>query len=159
LNKWLNRGEQFWGLDIGKIEERYAARYVGDFSLRFGKNWSDEPFAVFFSGIPMREGYPNYVGVRPNADSSNLIVVNAKSVTEVVWDGVMADDGEVIFSRFRHDYRVSRDGSAMVDGGRHQFRCRGRQRVRISVVRDRLIVNDTELSLVPADEPDDDDDC
>jgi hypothetical protein len=36
---------------------------------------------------------------------------------EDIW-GVVANDGEVIYSRYRHDYRTSKDGSVMIDGGR-----------------------------------------
>ena len=53
---------------------------------------------------------------------SKLMICNAISAVEhPIW-GVVAENGDVIYSRFRHDYRWSPDKSVMIDGGRDYTR-------------------------------------
>lgn len=50
------------------------------------------------------------------------MITNAESAFSEPITGVVAKDGEIIFSRFRHDYQESTDGSVFVDGGRDYLR-------------------------------------
>jgi hypothetical protein len=56
--------------------------------------------------------------------------------------GIPTDDGEVIVSRYRHDY-VEKDGR-MIDGGRDYTRSSGHRSVSITVDGDKFIVSERE---------------
>lgn len=132
VNQWINKGSQVTHIDIGKAEAKYNAEYVADLCLkdRFG-NWGEEPAAVFWQETPPNPTYSNYFGLY--VVSRNLIITSAHSAADGFWEGAQAENGEIIFSRFRHDNRVSADRTAMVDGGRDYFRFRGKAvRLRIS---------------------------
>jgi len=131
-NRWINKGAQIVAARIELVEARYNAEYVADLCLRDDHgNWTDEPFAVFWTPILTKPEYTHYFGLQGR--NGQVFVVNGISITEGFWEGAEADNGEIIFSRFRHDNRVSSDETAMVDGGRDYFRYRGRP-VRLRVV-------------------------
>lgn len=109
--------------------------FVGDLSVRLKKRvenreeppedqmfWSDEPYRVFYRPDGLESnGYDNrYFGIRQNGDG--VFIVDATSVSERLWGGVFANNGDFIFSRWVHDFRYSRDGSVAVDGGPHYTR-------------------------------------
>jgi hypothetical protein len=54
-----------------------------------------------------------------------LCIVNAISAVEQDIDGIVAENGDVIYSQYRHDYRWSPDQSVMIDGGRDYTRNNG----------------------------------
>jgi hypothetical protein len=75
----------------------------------------------------------------------DLFITNALSAATGHWTGIVADDGEIIYSRFGHDFRSATDGSVMIDGGREYQRILGKihnPRVSLSIVRARIVVND-----------------
>ena len=110
------RKETTW-LDIQKVEERFKAHYVGNFA------------APLKSGVRTHEAYP--VFYNPNPDESkghkhyfllvrnglNLMISDATFVDGAPISAVVADDGEIIYSSAVHDYRLSTDETAMIDGG------------------------------------------
>lgn len=115
---------------IKKIEEKYQATYVTDLAIKTKSNhWGESPAAIFWNEHP-KEGHSHYFGFVWQFDvysnTEKLYVCNCDSSLDFNKDpvvGIIADDGEVIFSRYRHDYRVSNDGSVMIDGGRDYLRC------------------------------------
>jgi hypothetical protein len=50
-----------------------------------------------------------------------LIISDGISATET-FVGIVAENGDIIYSRFRHDYRTSEDKSVSIDGGREYTR-------------------------------------
>jgi hypothetical protein len=50
------------------------------------------------------------------------MITNGAFVEEQEFAGIIADNGDIIFSRSRHDYRVSDDESVWIDGGREYTR-------------------------------------
>jgi hypothetical protein len=50
------------------------------------------------------------------------MITNGAFVEEQNFQGIIADNGDIIFSRSRHDYRVSDDESVWIDGGREYTR-------------------------------------
>lgn len=111
---------------IALVEERYGARYVGDFSVKQSNGWTDRPVAVFWR----TEDHPTYGryfgmfrdveaivdGDEPEVVYGSWMITNAQSVADHCWSGARAADGEIVFSRFRHDFRSSTDRSVKVDG-------------------------------------------
>jgi hypothetical protein len=124
-NRWINKGQQIVHIDISKAERQYNAEYVADLCLKSPNGgFSEEPFSVFWQETPPQPNFSNYFGLFIRMRT--VMIVSAHSVVDGTWEGAEAEDGEIIFSRYRHDSRVSRDQSAMVDGGRDYFRFRGK---------------------------------
>jgi hypothetical protein len=131
--RWINKGEQVVNLKISEAEKHYKGTYIADLCLKLRNgNWSDEPVSVFWQPKPAQKTHKNYFGLF--FQDGKLNICDASSVAEGVWYGMEADDGEVIFSRFRHDYRMSRDKTAMVDGGRDYGRFMGTRPVTLQVI-------------------------
>jgi hypothetical protein len=116
------------------IEGHYDAKYVCETCL-VGKNgrWINEPVAVFYQDEDFRipPGGSPYFGIFQKYSYDALTggvtyITNAISATEHEIAGLVADNGDVIYSRYRHDYRHSPDGSVWIDGGRDYTRWGGR---------------------------------
>lgn len=103
---------------ITKVEEKYDAEFVGMFCVKtYGDNWSETPLSIFYQKKPPVEGYSNYFGLFVNSNGSAVITSGQSAIDPIIW-GAVAHDGEIIYSSHRHDYRISKDGTAMIDGGR-----------------------------------------
>jgi len=100
------------------VQEHYGGTYVGYFcTKRRDGSWNDTPVDVFYQPNPdVSKGHSHYFGVFRR--DVGVYITNAISVTEQPMLGVVANDGEVVVSRYRHDYRRSNDGSVFIDGGR-----------------------------------------
>lgn len=114
---------------VTRIEEKKNAKYVCETCLR-GKDgwWINAPVAVFWNrdpaSIPPR-GSP-WFGLFYKYDwfhdTSTLMITNAISAVEDPITGIRARNGDIIYSRFRHDFRRSPDESVWIDGGRDYTR-------------------------------------
>jgi hypothetical protein len=130
---WINVGRPYWsGLNIGAIEKNYGVAYIGDFAIKDGKgNWTEAPMAVFYQASPdLAKGHSNYMGVFVRG--GGVFFCNAGIVGEIAWNGVISADGEILISTYRHDFRQSADGTAMVDGGQDYCRYSG-ERVQVCI--------------------------
>lgn len=128
----LKDSELFSPENIAKIEDMKNAVYVCETCLQ-GRDgeWINQAVAVFWNrdpdnvphrgsawfGMFFKLSYPF-----SKNDKGVLMVTNAISATQKPITGVVAKNGDVIYSRYRHDYRMSPDGTAMVDGGRDYLR-------------------------------------
>jgi len=128
--KLLTESELFSAEGIFKIREHYNASYILETCLRGkGDRWTELPFAVFYhrdeTNVP--EGGSRYFGLRFHREiympQSELLITNAISACEP-FSAIIADNGDMIYSHNRHDYRTSPDGSVWIDGGRDYLRCR-----------------------------------
>jgi hypothetical protein len=121
----INHGERVldW-LNIEKVESKYNAKYVGEFCLRTKDGgWSDSPVAVFYQPNPdTSKGHSEYFGIL--SQMGTVYITNAISAAEVDIQGVQYGD-EIIYSRFRHDFRSDSTGKVFVDGGRDYLRWGG----------------------------------
>lgn len=119
---------------IKKAEELYGAKYMGFWSTKRSDNggWNDTPVDVFYQPNPDTEkGHSHYFGLYKQMLTGVLYITDAKSAFSDPILGIETEDGEVIVSRYRHDY-VEKD-KYMVDGGRDYFRTSGGPVVRIRV--------------------------
>lgn len=67
--------------------------------------------------------------------------MNALSAVENDIAGIVAKNGDVIYSRYRHDYRMSPDNSVMIDGGRDYTKNNGGGPiVTLRIVKDKLVI-------------------
>lgn len=105
---------------IEQIQEKYDAIYVFESQLKLRSNkWSDFSAAVFYTEIPHPEG-SNWFGIWSNSDK--YMISNAIFAVEEPFFGVLAENGDVIYSRHSGDFRQSADGTVFIDGGRDHCR-------------------------------------
>ena len=73
------------------------------------------------------------------------MITNALSAVETDIDGIVAKNGDVIYSKYRHDFRYSPDGSVMIDGGRDYTKNNGGgEIVTLRIVKDKLVLVEDE---------------
>lgn len=132
------------GINVEAAERIYNCKFIGDFCLK-GKDgeWVDnQPVACFYVANPAKAEYSHYLGLFIHAD--NVYVTNAKSAfyngrRKEIITGVKAANGQIIHSRYRHDYRVSDDESVFIDGGNAYTRTNAPNRlVNLKIQKDRL---------------------
>lgn len=139
----LKDSEIFTAEQIKTIEDKKYAIFVCDTCLmNIHGNWVNSPVAVFWNKYPSKipKTGSAWFGLFFNPDGV-LMVVNAISAVETPIDGVVADNGDVIYSRYRHDFRSSPDDSVFVDGGRDYLRCSSvdpTRTVKLQIVRGEL---------------------
>lgn len=114
----VNTGIDECPFNIKNVEKKYNAKWVGQFPLKTsGGGWSSDVAGnVFFQEVPPVAGYSQYFALI--IQHGTAMITTGKDAVEGTIVGVVADDGEIIYSRYRHDYRVSKDGTVIIDGGR-----------------------------------------
>jgi hypothetical protein len=108
-------------IEISKVEKRYKCKYVCETCLNVKGLWREHSSLIFYNEVAHPEG-SNYMALsyQLDGDDGYLVVSDGISVTEEPIVGII-DGDEVIYSRFRHDYRVGKTG-VMIDGGRDYIR-------------------------------------
>lgn len=133
-------------INIPVVEKRYGGKFMGDFvTKRPDGSWNEIPVAVFYQPNPdLSQGHTHYFGIF--VQNGDVYITNASSITDELFTGIVSDEGEVIFSRYRHDYTTSTDGSVFIDGGRDYVRCDNPNRlVQLQIVDDKITI----LSPIP----------
>lgn len=136
----INTGREDAICQIDKIEKKYNAKWVGQLPLRTKSGgWSEDSCGdVYYQETPPIEGYSNYFALIMQLGS--LYITSGASAVEGIINAVEANDGEVIYSRYRHDMRYSKDKSVFIDGGRDYIRSSlGAKPIQLVVFEDRLI--------------------
>lgn len=111
-------------IDIDAVEKHYSATYVGDFCVKDANGqYVTDTAAVFWQAEPPVEGYSNYLALFVRGKT--LYVTSGASAVEKPITGIVADDGEIVYSRHRWDNRRSADGSVTIDGGRDYIKTSG----------------------------------
>jgi hypothetical protein len=126
----------YWMKEAGikKAEELYGAKYMGYWCTKRlnGESWNDNPVDVFYQPNPDEsKGHKHYFGLFLQGPNSALYITDATSAFSEPIMGIETEDGEVIVSRYRHDYVEK--GKYMIDGGRDYLRTSGGPFVRIRV--------------------------
>lgn len=102
---------------IKDIELKYKAKYVIDSCLKSDSgNWLNFPAAFFYT----EEKHPRGSNYFAMYELGGWMITNGIRVSEEVFHGILFEDGELVHSRYRHDWFEHR--GAMVDGGRDYFR-------------------------------------
>jgi hypothetical protein len=135
-------GYWFKSAGISKIEEKYGAKYMGYWcTKRPSGGWNEQPVDVFYQPDPdTTKGHTHYFGMFYRDDV--LYITEASTAFSDPIAGIPTDDGEVIVSRYRHDY-VEKDGR-MIDGGRDYTRSSIHPTVIITVDGDKFVVSERE---------------
>lgn len=114
-------GYHFNEAQIKKIEELKDAKYMGYWcTKRLDGSWNERPVDVFYQPNPNVElGHKHYFGMF--VQNGSVWICDATTAFEEAIGGIITEDGEVLVSRFRHDY-VTKEGGYMIDGGRDYLR-------------------------------------
>ena len=134
-------GFYFKSKSLRIIEEKYGAKYMGYWCTKRldGKSWNERPVDVFYQPNPdTSKGHTNYFGMFVQEDT--VWITNAITAFEEPITGVICEDGEVIVSRYRHDYVTK--GDRMVDGGRDYVRSSLHPMAKIEVVDGQFVVKE-----------------
>ena len=142
-------GYHFSADGIKTIEDHYGGKFVGSFCIkRTDGSWNDTPVDVFYQPNPdFSKGHTHYFGMFRHPLTNHVMITNAMSAFEHPMLGVVADDGEIIVSGYRHDYRRSKDGTVFIDGGRDYTRYGGNSAnsdvgdIRIPLVQVKVVEN------------------
>lgn len=120
---YINNSKPYWfeSAELPRIEKHYNAKYIGYWcTKRPDGNWNESPVDVFYVENPDKsKGHSHYFGLFLS-QYNELMITNAESAFSEQITGVLANDGEVLVSRYRHDF-ISKDG-AFADGGRDYLR-------------------------------------
>ncbi len=137
---------------IQRVEKKFRAKYVFESQLKLrSDHWSDFPAAVFYSEEPHPKG-SNWFGVWDNL--GRFMISNATSAVNEPFFGALPDNGEVIYSRHRNDFRESEDKTVFVDGGRAHFRHDlEHEIVKLKVVKDRVVLIPRQAKTAACDVP------
>ena len=136
---FLVDSSQFSVDDIKRIEQKYDAKYICETCIRNKTGgWANRPVAVFYQPdtdkVP--DGGTQWFGMF--VQEGNLYICNAVSALEP-FRGVKTKHDDVLFSRWRHDYRADPHNEVWVDGGRDYLRWGGEgEVVRIAIDKDHL---------------------
>lgn len=121
----INYGETCVGVDTEKCGKLKNATYVCDHALKTkGGGWSEIPAQIYWQEKPPVEGYSNYFGIVDYGNGS-IYITSGHCIENLDISAIRCGD-EVIFSRFRHDFRQSADGKCAIDGGRDYTKLVGR---------------------------------
>jgi hypothetical protein len=108
-------------IDPVKVEKKYNVKFVCETPIKDKGVWR-EPSSLIFYGEKHPQG-SNYMAlslVPRGLEEWDLVITDGISSTEGTWFGII-DGDEVIYSRYRHDYRVGKTG-VWIDGGRDYIR-------------------------------------
>lgn len=115
--KILNEATWLKPAGIEKVEKFYEAKYLFESCVKTTTgNWSMQTALFFYTEEAHPQG-SNYLGLH-RFDGRLHVFDGLKYVTGIDIDGIRADNGDIIYSRHRHDYRWSPDNTVSIDGGR-----------------------------------------
>ncbi len=147
----ITKSEKFDDDTLARIEAKYEAKYVCETCLKTKDGqWINSATAIFYQpdATKIPEGGSHWFGlffrVDPMAGPDGprrLMICNAITAVEQDITGIVAENGDIIYSRYRHDYHWSEDKTVMIDGGRNYDRHNmGGPLVTLRIMEDRLIV-------------------
>lgn len=126
------------------VEEEYDAKWIGWFSIKtMSGGWSESPVAIFYANNPdVTKGHSHYLGLFNQ--NEQWYITRGDSAFEEGIEAVVANNGNLIFSGWVHDYRTSQDGSVSIDGGRFytktSFQGNPPMIVKLVIDKDKLVV-------------------
>lgn len=145
----VNHSKGYYPFDIPKCEEKYNAKYIGDFQTkRKDGTWDNTPCAIFYCENPdISKGHNHYFGLYLEILSvepwkwGKMYICEGMSAIEEPFNAIQADNGEYVISSYRHDYRHSTDGSVSIDGGRDYTRfTKNKTLVKLKLIKDKFEV-------------------
>lgn len=110
------------GLNIDAVEEKYNAKYVGQYDLPSSRG----PYLIFYVENPdTSKGHDNYFALRRGMGltskgafgwTDSVTIFNGKGIRDSEWAAILLEDDTFLVSRWHHDYVTGPRGE-MLDGG------------------------------------------
>lgn len=123
---WYDNVPDTYGLDlegIRKIEKLRSCRYVCEWNtIDKGGDILDTPVLLFWNDVAHPQG-SNWMALYRS--SNDWYVKDGITTSRLPIQCVVSNDKQVLFSKYRHDFRSSQDGSVTIDGGREYTRMLG----------------------------------
>lgn len=123
---------------IAVVEKTYNAKYMGPWCTKNTKGqWNTGPVDVFYQpNLDTEKEYSAYFGIF-NRDGVVYITDASSAFSEPI-TGIICEDGEVIVSRYRHDY--VQKGDRMIDGGRNYTRSSLHPTAIVTVINGKFVI-------------------
>jgi len=110
---------------IDKIEELYNCRYVCEWNTTDSSGRiSTYPMLIFWNDVAHPLG-SNWMALFKDGGHNGWFVRDGIAASRVPILAGVSNNGQAMFSKNRHDYRQSHDGSITLDGGRDYTRIIG----------------------------------
>lgn len=144
MERWINFGSTSYPeLDIKKLEGIKNAKFVCELAIKGKFGWTESPAQIYYQETPPVPGYSNYFALI--YQMGQLYITTGESVVGIPIEGIETEAGEIIFSRFRHDFRKAQTADVSVDGGLDYLRVVGDIHSKKNVV---LTIKDGSLVVV-----------
>ena len=132
-------------IKVDAVEQHYNGKFIGDFCIKTSdRYWSEQPWAIFYNPNPPKPEYSNYFAI--NVRDRSIIITDGQSAFDEPITGIVADDGEIIFSRYRHNFVTSKDGSVWIDGGRDYTRSSMGRFIQINVHEGQFVISEVRVN-------------
>lgn len=145
---WYDSRPDYYKIDdeqIRTIEKSRNCRYVTEwYTLDSKGKIIDQPTMIFWNDEPHPQG-SNWMGLFRDYHDGAWYVNDGITASRLPIQCMVSNDKQLVFSKTRHDFRTSRDGSVSVDGGRDYTRVVGA----IRNERVWLIPQNGELKIIP----------
>lgn len=125
---WYDNSPSYYKLNqskIEKIEKGYNCRYVCEWNVKQDENILKEPMLIFWNDTSHPQG-SNWMALF--SSDGDWYVRDGITASQLPIECVVSNDKQVLFSKYRHDFRSSKDGSVSIDGGREYTRVIGNVR-------------------------------
>lgn len=117
-------------INIEAVEKKKNAKFICETCIRTSNgNWSDEPVQLYWQEAPPVKGYSNYFAIFVRRDlmdgTPRVFITSGESAVK---DPISAirHNGEIGYSRCRHDFRWVGGQEVAIDGGRDYTKIVGR---------------------------------
>lgn len=129
-------------IKVDLIEQRYNAKYVGDFCIKDQNGYFiPETVAIFWQESPP-EDYGHYFAIFIR--NGKVMITDGSTAFDSPIIAAVANDGEIVYSRDRWDMRHSKDGSIFIDGGRDYVKTNGSKFCELKVIGPDIFITEKE---------------
>jgi hypothetical protein len=120
--------KNYYPINIKYVEDKYSAKYIGDFCIKNGDAWTQQPLAIFYCKEPdTTKGHTHYLAIGfkdrrvigGKTEFSIPYITKGDSAFEDI-TGLQLANGKVLISCYGHDF-IS-EGDSFIDGGRDYCR-------------------------------------
>lgn len=142
MTPYINHGKREVPIDPAKVEAQKNCKFVCEMAIRGQYGWTESPAQIYWQEKPPVEGYSNYFALVVRGKSVHI--TSGHSVAEIPISGVQTAAGEIIYSRYCHDYRLAdTDKEVMIDGGRDYTRrsAKGKE-VTLTIIDGEMVIVD-----------------
>ena len=124
------------------FEKKYNAKFICEHCLNTKMGWTNFPVLFFYAEEKHLVSNSNYFAIYKNEFTDKWIIKSGQEIVGRDIPAIIANNGDIIYSRFRHDYQESKDESVIIDGGMDYIRTSGQEIIYLNVIGDELVVKD-----------------